>query len=48
VAIGGQPVTDVEGLRGQLGGDKLGQALSIKLLRGGEPRDVSVTVAERQ
>jgi S1-C subfamily serine protease len=48
VAIAGQPVTDVEGLRAQLGGDKVGQPLPIKILRGGEPRDVSVTVAERQ
>jgi S1-C subfamily serine protease len=48
VAIAGQPVTDVEGLRAQLGGDKVGQALAIKILRGGEPRDMNVTVAERQ
>jgi S1-C subfamily serine protease len=48
VAIGGQPVSDVDSLRTQLGADKLGQALSVKILRGGEPTDVQVTVAERQ
>jgi S1-C subfamily serine protease len=37
----------VEALRSQLGPDKLGQSLALKLLRGGEPHDVSVTVAER-
>jgi S1-C subfamily serine protease len=47
VALAGQPVTDVDALRAQLGADRLGKALPIKLLRGGEPRDVSVTVGER-
>jgi S1-C subfamily serine protease len=47
VAIGGQSLTDVEALRGQLGSDRLGQALAVKVLRGGEPRDLTVTVGER-
>jgi S1-C subfamily serine protease len=47
VAIGGQSVTDVDGLRTQLGGDRLGQSLAVKILRGGEPKDLQVTVAER-
>ena len=47
VSVGGQPATQVEALRSQLGPDKLGQSVALKLLRGGEPRDVSVTVGER-
>lgn len=47
VSVGDQPATQVEALRAQLGPDKLGQTLALKLLRGGEPRDVSVTIAER-
>jgi serine protease Do len=47
VAIGGQPVTDVETLRAQLGADQLGQPVALKLLRGGEPVEVSVLLGER-
>lgn len=47
LSLNGQPVTDVEALRAQLSGDKLGQALAVKILRGGEPRDITVTIGER-
>lgn len=47
IAMNGQTVTDVEGLRGQLASAPIGQALTLKTLRGGEPRDVSVTPGER-
>lgn len=47
LALNGQSVTDVEALRAHLSGDKLGQALTVKILRGGEPRDLSVTIGER-
>lgn len=47
LSLNGQPVTDVEALRVHLTGDRLGQALTVKILRGGEPRDISVTVGER-
>lgn len=47
VAINGQPVTGVDGLRGALGGATPGQTLSLKALRGGEPTDISVTIGER-
>ena len=47
VALGDHALTDVEGLRAELGGDRLGQTLTIKILRGGEPTDVPVTIAER-
>jgi S1-C subfamily serine protease len=47
VGIGGQPVTDAESLLGQLGGDRVGQAAQVKILRGGEARELSITIGER-
>jgi S1-C subfamily serine protease len=47
VALGDRPLSDVDVLRTELGGDRLGQTLTVKVLRGGEPRDISVTIAER-
>ena len=47
VALGDHPLTDVDTLRTELGGDRLGQTLTLKVLRGGEPTDVPVTIAER-
>ncbi len=46
-ALGDQPTTDGGTLRGQLGPDRLGQAITAKLIRGGEPREISITVGER-
>ncbi len=48
VALAGQPVTDAESLRAGLGGDKVGQPLQIKILRGGESRELTLTVGERK
>ncbi len=47
VALGGQTVTDADTLRSQLGGDKLGQQIAVKIVRGGVPQDLTVTVGER-
>ncbi|MGH2516832.1 MAG: S1C family serine protease [Ktedonobacterales bacterium] len=47
LTINGQPVTDADTLRAQLGSDTLGTALPVKILRGGEPKDLTVTVGER-
>ncbi|HEY7347781.1 MAG TPA: trypsin-like peptidase domain-containing protein [Ktedonobacterales bacterium] len=47
VSLGGQPTTDGATLRAQLGADQLGQALQAKIFRGGEPRDINITVTER-
>ena len=47
VALGGQPVTDGETLRAQLGPDRLGQTIAVKVIRGGEVQELSVTIAER-
>jgi S1-C subfamily serine protease len=41
-------VTDAESLRAHLGSDKVGQSVAIKILRGGEPRELMVTVSERK
>jgi S1-C subfamily serine protease len=46
-ALGDRALTDVDALRGELSGDRLGQTLTLKVLRGGEPTDVPVTIAER-
>jgi S1-C subfamily serine protease len=47
VALGGQPVTDAETLRAQLGADRVGQPLPVKVIRGGEPKELTVSVGER-
>jgi S1-C subfamily serine protease len=47
IALGGQPVTDGETLRAQLGPDRLGQTIAVKVIRGGELKELSVTIAER-
>ncbi len=47
VALDGQNISTVEGLRGALTSDRLGKAITIKILRGGEPRELSATITER-
>ncbi len=47
VSLGGQTVTDGDTLRAQLGADRLGQTLPVKVIRGGEPHELHVTIAER-
>jgi len=47
VSLGGQPTTDGATLRAQLRAERLGQSLPATILRGGEPRDITITVAER-
>jgi S1-C subfamily serine protease len=47
VSLGGQPITDAGTLLAQLGGDRIGQAVPFKILRGGEARDVTITIGER-
>jgi len=47
VALGGEPVAEVEELQDRLSGEWVGRALPIRVVRGGEPRDLSVTVGER-
>jgi S1-C subfamily serine protease len=45
--VDGQAVQDVEDLLGMLVGERVGKALNVYLIRGGEARNLSVTVGER-
>jgi S1-C subfamily serine protease len=48
VAIEGQPIADHDELMVHLSGESVGKPLSIQLLRGGQPVNLSVTVGERK
>jgi S1-C subfamily serine protease len=48
VALGGQPLRNTDDLLGQLGADRVGQPTPLRLFRGGEPRDLIVTIGERE
>jgi S1-C subfamily serine protease len=48
VSLGGQPIRHTDDLRGQLGPERVGQAVPARVIRGGEPRDLTVTVGERE
>ncbi len=47
LAIDGKSLADVSQLHAQLGGDRIGKPVTLRVLRGGEPRDLQVTVAAR-
>lgn len=47
LAVEGAPIQDVEQLQDHLAGDTVGRAITLRLVRGGEPRELSVTVGER-
>lgn len=47
VGMGGAPVRDTDELQVQLGPDRVGQPTVVRIVRGGELREVSVTVGER-
>jgi S1-C subfamily serine protease len=47
IGLGGETVADTEDLQRLLGGERIGQATPVRVLRGGEPRELSVTVGER-
>lgn len=47
VALGGEPVAEVEELQDRLSGDWVGRALPVRIVRGGAPHDLTVTVGER-
>src|SRR5207248_874168 len=48
VALGGQPIRHTEDLMAQLSSERVGQAAAVKVIRGGEARDLSVTIGERK
>jgi serine protease Do len=47
IGLGSETVADVEDLQRLLGSNAVGQATSIRVLRGGEPRELQVTIGER-
>lgn len=47
IGMGDRAVNDVEDLQRLLGSAAVGQATSIRILRGGEPRELSLTIGER-
>ncbi|MBW3632747.1 MAG: S1C family serine protease [Chloroflexi bacterium] len=48
LAIDGETVGQVEQLQERLTGDRVGKSVPIRIARGGEPREIGVTVGERQ
>ena len=46
VAVAGEPVRHHDDLLARVGGDQIGQTLSIRVLRGGQVQDVDVVVGE--
>ncbi len=48
VALDGNTVTHLDELMSMLIGDRVGKAVSASIVRGGERRDMSVTIGERQ
>lgn len=47
IGLAGEPVRDTEDLQALLTGERIGQATPLKVLRGGEPRELSLIVGER-
>ena len=47
VGLGGAPIATTEDLQGQLAGDRVGVPTPAKVLRGGEPVELTITIGER-
>jgi S1-C subfamily serine protease len=47
VAFGGEAVRDPGDLRDLLGSERVGQEATLRIVRGGEPRELTLTVGER-
>lgn len=47
VAVGEKPLTDTSALQSALDPDQIGNKIQLRVLRGGQPHDVAVVVAER-
>ena len=47
VALGANRITDPTDLKGTLRPDRVGESMTASVLRGGEPKDLQVTVGER-
>jgi S1-C subfamily serine protease len=47
VGLEGQPLRQMDDLMTLLSGDRVGQSVSMRIVRGGKVQDVSVTIGER-
>jgi S1-C subfamily serine protease len=47
IGVGGEPVRDTDDLRSALGPELAGQPATLRILRGGEVRELTVTIGER-
>jgi S1-C subfamily serine protease len=47
VALGGEPVEDTGDVAAMLGGDRIGATLATRIVRGGQSRELALTVGER-
>ncbi len=47
VALDGQPVRHMDELLALLGGDRVGASLPIRIVRGGQVQELTVTIGER-
>jgi S1-C subfamily serine protease len=47
IAIGGEPVDGLDSLRTHLSGENVGQSAVVRLLRGGVPQELTVTIGEQ-
>ncbi len=47
VQLGGKPVQDTDDIQLALEGRTVGQSVAVDILRGGESRQIAVTIAER-
>ncbi|PZV01887.1 MAG: LuxR family transcriptional regulator [Leptolyngbya sp.] len=47
LAVNGQPVSNLQAVYGHLDASAIGQAVSLHLLRGGQPTELTVTVGEQ-
>jgi S1-C subfamily serine protease len=47
IGVGGEPVRDTDDLRSALGPELAGQPATLRILRGGEARELTVTIGER-
>jgi len=47
ITLGDHPITDIGALHAALGSDRPGQTLAARVIRGGAPREINVTIGER-
>jgi S1-C subfamily serine protease len=48
VALDGQPVRHIDDLQGLLSGDRVGKAVPVRIVRGGQVQEVSVVIGEKE